>query len=291
MGYLVCDSCGGYYELAAGESADDFDTCQCGGNLNLQDEVPQSNDSLDEDHDSNSLENNKNVMICPHCFKHHDSGIFCSRCGSDLISVEKGNGFLNRNNLNQQEFAPTKNGRLPKRIPKRIPRNPQNIQHTPDNTESHNLDLDQEYFYYDDSNALKKIINRINWVGIILGSVFFIITSFVLVFSIIFWAISQGDSSSYMSYYQDSQLIFMGILLLIGLILIALISGAIAGYMVKRRIYSDGALNGFVVGLASIALMVGSGEGLASLIALVLFSILAAGGGIIGVFIRKTLND
>ncbi len=33
-GYLVCDKCGGYYELQQGESADDFtDECDCGGNL------------------------------------------------------------------------------------------------------------------------------------------------------------------------------------------------------------------------------------------------------------------
>ena len=33
-GYLVCDACGGYYELQSGEKADDFsDKCECGGNL------------------------------------------------------------------------------------------------------------------------------------------------------------------------------------------------------------------------------------------------------------------
>ena len=32
-GYLVCDKCGGYYRLQEGESLNDFDTCQCGGNL------------------------------------------------------------------------------------------------------------------------------------------------------------------------------------------------------------------------------------------------------------------
>jgi len=33
-GYLVCESCGGYYKLQPGESPDDFsDTCECGGEL------------------------------------------------------------------------------------------------------------------------------------------------------------------------------------------------------------------------------------------------------------------
>lgn len=34
MGYLVCEKCGGYYELQYGESPDDFsDKCECGGKL------------------------------------------------------------------------------------------------------------------------------------------------------------------------------------------------------------------------------------------------------------------
>jgi uncharacterized membrane protein YeaQ/YmgE (transglycosylase-associated protein family) len=34
MSYLVCDKCGGYYELKDGESPEDFDDeCECGGKL------------------------------------------------------------------------------------------------------------------------------------------------------------------------------------------------------------------------------------------------------------------
>jgi len=33
-GYLICDTCGGYYELQPGESKDDFsDECECGGKI------------------------------------------------------------------------------------------------------------------------------------------------------------------------------------------------------------------------------------------------------------------
>ncbi len=40
--YLVCDNCGGYYELQQGEFWKDFDTqCECGGQL-----VQSANDSL-----------------------------------------------------------------------------------------------------------------------------------------------------------------------------------------------------------------------------------------------------
>ncbi len=34
MPYLICDTCGGYYELQPSESPEDFDSkCECGGNL------------------------------------------------------------------------------------------------------------------------------------------------------------------------------------------------------------------------------------------------------------------
>jgi len=33
MGYLICENCGGFYELQPGEHPDDFEKCQCGGKL------------------------------------------------------------------------------------------------------------------------------------------------------------------------------------------------------------------------------------------------------------------
>lgn len=32
-GYLVCKKCNGFYQLEDGEAGDDFDECQCGGEL------------------------------------------------------------------------------------------------------------------------------------------------------------------------------------------------------------------------------------------------------------------
>lgn len=40
MGYLICDKCGGQYELKDGESPDDFDKCECGGKLNYSESPP-----------------------------------------------------------------------------------------------------------------------------------------------------------------------------------------------------------------------------------------------------------
>lgn len=32
-GYLFCETCNGYYKLQPGESASNFESCQCGGKL------------------------------------------------------------------------------------------------------------------------------------------------------------------------------------------------------------------------------------------------------------------
>lgn len=40
-GYLYCSDCGGYYKLQTGESPDDFDNCQCGGELKYVIAIPK----------------------------------------------------------------------------------------------------------------------------------------------------------------------------------------------------------------------------------------------------------
>lgn len=41
-GYLVCDNCGGYYELQTGETPEDFsDECECGGKLGHYHDLPE----------------------------------------------------------------------------------------------------------------------------------------------------------------------------------------------------------------------------------------------------------
>ncbi len=45
MGYLICEKCGGYYELQPGEHPEDFNECQCGGKLQYKEEIgPKSPD-------------------------------------------------------------------------------------------------------------------------------------------------------------------------------------------------------------------------------------------------------
>lgn len=78
MAYVICNKCGGYYELGKGESADDFGFCQCGGDLNYAEKLPQK-------------QNDRPKLICSNCLKENEDGIFCSKCGGKLITVKKGN--------------------------------------------------------------------------------------------------------------------------------------------------------------------------------------------------------
>ncbi|MDP3034073.1 MAG: hypothetical protein Q8M97_03035 [Methanobacteriaceae archaeon] len=55
MSYLICEDCEGYYELQNGESADDFDTCQCGGHLEYLDSINDSTPQKSKSDSYNSL--------------------------------------------------------------------------------------------------------------------------------------------------------------------------------------------------------------------------------------------
>jgi len=49
-GYLVCDTCGGYYKLKSGEKPDDYSSeCVCGGNLTYERTLEIDGEDSDED--------------------------------------------------------------------------------------------------------------------------------------------------------------------------------------------------------------------------------------------------
>lgn len=76
MGYLVCNKCGGTYELQEGESADDFDKCECGGKLNYKESIVSTPVSPKE----------KNIINCPKCGHENLNNVkFCGSCGENLI--------------------------------------------------------------------------------------------------------------------------------------------------------------------------------------------------------------
>lgn len=162
MSYLVCEECGGYYELQLGESADDFDTCICGGKLSL---------SNDDDY----------YIVSEH------------------VSV---------------------------------PRK-----------------------------------NRINWLGVAIGSLFF----FIIAFSVIIMGLVLS--------FDEINVI---------LISLSIISGFLSSFMSKTSDYNDGLINGFLVGFIwgfILILIVGFYP------VYVMIMIFAAFGGALGVFLRKKLDS
>ena len=56
MGYLICDKCGGYYELQPGEKPEDFsDECECGGKLIYSDTYDVINENEDDNVDNEDV--------------------------------------------------------------------------------------------------------------------------------------------------------------------------------------------------------------------------------------------
>jgi ribosomal protein S27E len=77
MGYLICDNCEGYYELQDGESPDDFENCQCGGNLK---HIAQNK----------YYSNSKIPVRCSNCAHVNIGGsLSCSQCGTSLDKVRE----------------------------------------------------------------------------------------------------------------------------------------------------------------------------------------------------------
>lgn len=77
--YLVCEKCGGYYELLSGESADDFDLmCECGGEIKCVESLHMG--------DKVNLEA---LRICPLCEKITPCNAnYCQECGEKIESIE-----------------------------------------------------------------------------------------------------------------------------------------------------------------------------------------------------------
>lgn len=73
MRYIGCDRCGGYYKLEEGESLDDFERCQCGGNLSYVDPSKEI---------ENKHKNRIRCQICGHVQEKRN--VVCSKCGNIL---------------------------------------------------------------------------------------------------------------------------------------------------------------------------------------------------------------
>ena len=77
MKYLICEICGGYYQLMDGESISDFDSCQCGGKLRIV-----------EEKDNIVIQSTK--ITCKNCGNENTvETAFCSSCGQILIPAKE----------------------------------------------------------------------------------------------------------------------------------------------------------------------------------------------------------
>jgi|WetSurMetagenome_2_1015567.scaffolds.fasta_scaffold589657_2 hypothetical protein len=80
MKYLVCEICGGYYQLMDEESINDFDSCQCGGKLYIVEEKDE-------------IEIQSPKITCKNCGKVVTvETAFCSACGQILIPAKEVSG-------------------------------------------------------------------------------------------------------------------------------------------------------------------------------------------------------
>lgn len=62
MSYLVCDKCGGHYELQSGEKAEDFDlTCECGGKLEYKKSIKLENEFNNLDNEFKDLDKSSSI--------------------------------------------------------------------------------------------------------------------------------------------------------------------------------------------------------------------------------------
>lgn len=256
MGYLICEKCGGYYELEEGESLADFDVCQCGGTLKYASVLSDSSHAGKIHQKTENSDRPK--LICPNCMMENEGGIFCSNCGGRLITVKgkAGNDIKNLEESKKLEILSHKASRKSK-VNKR------------------------------DFNEPKDIFARISWLGVIAGAGFFLISMFIssLILVLSFFGINPYG------YYDYSGLAFAFVVLIILGLIIAIISGGLAAFISKSRDYEDGLINGFLVGLIFSVIFGFLGGIVSMFVGIILFGALAAFGGAIGIFIRNKFVD
>lgn len=254
MPFVICNKCGGYYELQKGESPDDFEACQCGGNLSYVEHSPKV-----EEHD-------KPKLVCSNCLKESEDGVFCPNCGGKLIPVKNKELFGNISIEQSKELE-----RLAKNASKR------------DKISKKDKDKIDEV-----EEEPKDLLQRISWLGVLAGTGFFIISIIISAVILLFplmGSYSYGYSNGY------SGFLFVLLALIIIEFILVVISGALASFLSKSRDYVDGLINGFLVGLISSIVLGIFGGFLSLIIGIIIFGALSTVGGAIGIFVRKKFVD
>jgi hypothetical protein len=214
MPFLICSECNGYYELEEGESADDFENCHCGGKLNF-------NSQLILEEINNSDFNEEPQFICPHCFEKSFSGIFCSKCGSDLISIGNSQIAESISQKYNQKKAEIDSKYLKPKVKKEYKRKSYAEREIQDSAES-NIDTE--------SNEKIPLSQKISLFSILVGAV-----SAGIVFLLTFVIFGLG-------------LDILGYLLFI-------IPGALAAFLSQKIKYSYGVINATFSGILAVLIL------------------------------------
>ena len=192
--------------------------------------------------------------------KENENGIFCSSCGGRLIAVKCGKAISNIKNFEESNEL--------KKLSRRASRKEKN--------------------YSNDFNEPKDLFERINWLGVLAGTGFFVI-SMVIVGSILFFSIVSRYSYGYSSHDYSGFAVAFVIAMILGLLL-AIVSGVLTAYISRSRDYVDGLINGFLVGLISSVVIGLLGGVLTIVMGIIVFGALTAVGGPIGIFVRRQMD-
>jgi len=194
----------------------------------------------------------------------NEAGIYCSKCGGRLISIN------NKNTENKSGISYDMDHI------ERLARNSKNASsnHRPNySNKSRNS-----------SKEPLNILERINWLGVIIGAGFLIGCTYILVIGLFFTSGLFG----YSYYSYNSSLGSLVLVFFVLLLILSIISGVLAIIIGKKIEYIDGLINGFLVGfISSFILSILAWDLLALVMGSIILGALAAVGGSIGIFIRN----
>jgi len=258
--YIICDECGGFYELEKGESLEYFESCLCGGSLSYAESTPhgmkKTTKKVQNDYQTNyqisshQTSSHYSENICPLCGQINKvNSLFCSKCGK----IMKQGGPSNWHDY------------------------------------SHVLEEREKR-----KKSLRGLYEHIDLWGVGLGIIFLIvmtvISNIIIFFGLVRLTVQNANEPTLFSFLGGVSLISLTIFLL---------SGFISAAAMGTRSYTEGTVNGALVGIC-IAVVISIIPGgfilaymgiipwLAILIGgLVIYGILTGAGGLVAVAVRK----
>ena len=255
--YIICDECGGFYELEKGESLEDFESCLCGGSLSYAEPTPRgmkkTTKTVQKTYKTSSYQTSTHYSenICPLCGQINKVKTrFCSKCGKIL---KQGGGPANRYDY----------GYVLEEREKR-------------------------------KKSLRGLYEHIDLWGVGLGIIFLIamtfISNIIIFLGLVRLAVQNANEPTLFSFLGGVSLISLTIFIL---------SGFISAAAMGTRSYTEGTVNGALVGIciAVVISIIPGGFVLAYLGIIpwltiliggsIIYGILTGTGGLIAVAVRK----